>query len=237
MTDSCASHPHEGVAPGRANPAHAGVANFRPDGVSREVIAAILDLARRAPSGVNTQPWNVFVLRGASRDALVELARSAVPALLSEADVQSRFWSQFKRLPGNNSWPGPAWERAGSDFVACANAAFGAGALRDVADLNQYFGLHGAPVALVCTTDRALGLGSVLDCGMFLQTIAAAAADRGLTTEVQTGWKGLGDAVLANLDAPCGALMLAVMALGHAAPPAAGSGPSVQPKSVTLWHT
>ena len=161
------------------------------------------------------------MLRGASRDALVELARSAVPALLSEADVQSRFWSQFKRLPGNNSWPCPAWERAGSDFVACANAAFGAGALRDVADLNQYFGLHGAPVALVCTTDRALGLGSVLDCGMFLQTIAAAAAD----------------AVLANLDAPCGALMLAVMALGHAAPPAAGSGPSVQPKSVTLWHT
>jgi len=217
---------------------YAGVHMVQPHGVSRELITAILDLARRAPSGVNTQPWNVFVLQGAPRDALVRLARSAVPALLSDVGAQSCFWDQFKRLPGSSSWPGPDWQQAGGDFLASANAAFGGGNLQDAAALQRYFGLHGAPVALVCTINSALGLGSVLDCGMFLQNIAAAAADRGLYTEMQTGWRGLADNTLAQMEAPAAAMLLAVMAMGHAAPSAAHDGSSHQPQAQTsmVWH-
>jgi nitroreductase len=54
---------------------------FLPRPVPRETIEHILDIARRAPSGTNTQPWNVYVLQGASRDALVEKACAAHDAI------------------------------------------------------------------------------------------------------------------------------------------------------------
>jgi nitroreductase len=44
---------------------------FLPDAVPRETLMQVLNVASRAPSGVNTQPWKVYVLQGATRDALV----------------------------------------------------------------------------------------------------------------------------------------------------------------------
>ena len=38
---------------------------FQPTPVAREDIEAILEVAARAPSGTNTQPWQVYVLTGA----------------------------------------------------------------------------------------------------------------------------------------------------------------------------
>ncbi|MFN5701296.1 MAG: nitroreductase family protein, partial [Betaproteobacteria bacterium] len=43
---------------------------YRPLPVRRELIERILNLAARAPSGTNTQPWKVTVLSGAFKDAL-----------------------------------------------------------------------------------------------------------------------------------------------------------------------
>ena len=63
---------------------------FTAQPVPRELITELLQLASRAPSGTNTQPWRVYVLQGASRDALVSKvcaahdALRADPALISE---------------------------------------------------------------------------------------------------------------------------------------------------------
>ncbi|QAA77231.1 MAG: hypothetical protein BIP78_1465 [Candidatus Bipolaricaulis sibiricus] len=47
---------------------------FRPDPVEREKLDAILDAARWAPSGKNTQPWRFVVVESAAkRAALAEL--------------------------------------------------------------------------------------------------------------------------------------------------------------------
>jgi hypothetical protein len=43
---------------------------FLPTPVPREDIEAILQVAARAPSGTNTQPWKVYVLTGAAQGAL-----------------------------------------------------------------------------------------------------------------------------------------------------------------------
>ena len=43
---------------------------FLPRPVAREDIEAILDVAARAPSGTNTQPWKVYVLGGKIKDKL-----------------------------------------------------------------------------------------------------------------------------------------------------------------------
>ena len=43
---------------------------FLPTPVARADIEALLDVASRAPSGSNTQPWKVYVLTGETRQRL-----------------------------------------------------------------------------------------------------------------------------------------------------------------------
>ena len=40
------------------------IRKFTPNPVSREVLMEILEIAGRAPSGMNTQPWEFAVLSG-----------------------------------------------------------------------------------------------------------------------------------------------------------------------------
>ena len=47
---------------------------FLPTPVPRELIERVLTIAGRAPSGSNVQPWHVWVLQGAVRDAIVREA-------------------------------------------------------------------------------------------------------------------------------------------------------------------
>ena len=41
-----------------------------------ETVKNIIQIAKQSPSGVNTQPWNVYVLSGDARDKLVNEATS-----------------------------------------------------------------------------------------------------------------------------------------------------------------
>ena len=50
---------------------------FLPTPVPRETIERILAVASRAPSGTNTQPWNVYVLTGAAKEALSQKVLAA----------------------------------------------------------------------------------------------------------------------------------------------------------------
>ena len=43
---------------------------YLPTPVPRETIERILEVAARAPSGTNTQPWKVYVLTGAAKEGL-----------------------------------------------------------------------------------------------------------------------------------------------------------------------
>ena len=59
---------------------------FRPDSVSRATIEHILEVARRAPSGTNTQPWKVHVFTGA---ALQRLSDAVLHAFWNESENHS----------------------------------------------------------------------------------------------------------------------------------------------------
>jgi nitroreductase len=45
---------------------------FTSQPVARDLIEQILQVASRAPSGTNCQPWKVYVLQGTSRNTLVD---------------------------------------------------------------------------------------------------------------------------------------------------------------------
>ncbi|MBU6426183.1 MAG: nitroreductase family protein, partial [Rhodospirillales bacterium] len=57
---------------------------FLPKPVSRDVVVEILDLARRAPSGGNVQPWRVHVLAGTPLDELRALVAGRIAAGVRE---------------------------------------------------------------------------------------------------------------------------------------------------------
>ena len=184
--------------------------------VPRDSIERILDLARRAPSGVNAQPWNVFVLQGRARAALVGPATATVAGLVRNAASQAVFWEQFNRHPGTRDWPGQGPQRTGDGFLSAAMAAASLDPAKTQAELEHYFRFFDVPVGLMFTISRDLGFGSLLDYGMFLQNIVLAARVRGLHARIQTGWKGVADIVLPSLSALDDALLVCGMALGYA---------------------
>ncbi len=59
--------------------------------VPRETLTHLLELAARAPSGTNTQPWKVYVLQGASRDQLVEKVCAAGDAIRANPALAAEY--------------------------------------------------------------------------------------------------------------------------------------------------
>ena len=73
-----------------------------------------------------------------------------------------------------------------------------------------------APVGLMFTIDRVMGRGSLLDYGMFLQSLMVAARAQGLHTCPQAAWNGFANIILSHIGADEGDMLVCGMALGYA---------------------
>src|ERR1700709_254486 len=56
------------------------IRRFLPTPVPAATVEAILDVAARAPSGTNMQPWRGYVLAGAAKTALIEVVQTVFDA-------------------------------------------------------------------------------------------------------------------------------------------------------------
>ena len=72
---------------------------FLPTPVPRETIAGILEVARRAASGTNTQPWKVYVLQGASRNTLVDKVTAAHDAIYADPSQALQYREEYDYYP------------------------------------------------------------------------------------------------------------------------------------------
>ena len=54
---------------------------YRSDMVSRELLQEVINLAKWAPSDMNTQPWQVTVMRDKARDGLVKIMKKGIDPL------------------------------------------------------------------------------------------------------------------------------------------------------------
>lgn len=210
---------------------------FESRAVPAQTIEAILNVAARAPSGTNTQPWNVLVVSGDTRARLVQWAAARAAELVVDASRREAFQQAFESHPQGRGWvaqpPGRGTDPDLADALArCVQAP--EAALRD---LRQYLYLGGAPVGLFILLHRQLGVGSVLDTGMFVQNIALAARARGLRAVVQTGWRGFGEDLRAVLDLPAEHGVLCAVALGWDVPaPGAVDEPVPRTRATVRWH-
>ena len=190
---------------------------FLPTPVERATIEDILQVAARAPSGTNTQPWQVHVLTGASQESLV----SKVLAAAAQSDASARYTEQYDYYPAE--WVSPYIDRrrkVGWDLYGLLNIAKG-----DKAAMQQQqarnFMFFDAPVGLMFTIERVMGRGSLLDYGMFLQSIMVAARARGLDTCPQAAWNHYHQVVLEHLGLDGERwMMVCGMSLGYADPSA-----------------
>jgi nitroreductase len=189
---------------------------FLPTPVSRETIEQILGLAARAPSGTNTQPWNVCVLTGESKD---ELSRKLLAAY-DNLDEAATHREEYAYYPAE--WRSPFIERrrkVGWDLYGLLGIAKGDKA-RMHAQHGRNYRFFGAPVGLMFTVDRVMQQGSWLDFGMFLQNIMIAARARGLDTCPQAAFTPFHRIVMPHIGAPAGHMLVCGMALGVADPDA-----------------
>lgn len=151
---------------------------FLPKPVARDVVADILDVARRAPSGTNIQPWFVHVLSGASRD---ELSRRILAAFDDPAQ-QDQHKDEYAYYP--SEWVSPYIDRRRKvGFAMYGLLGIGKGERQKMHDqMARNFKFFDAPVGLMFTIDRNMQQGSWLDYGMFVQNVMVAARARGLDT-------------------------------------------------------
>jgi len=189
---------------------------FKATPVARTDIEDVLRVAGRAPSGSNSQPWQVYVLTGAARDGLSR----ALLEVYDDPVRRERETEEYAYYP--TRWVSPFLERrrkVGWDMYTLL------GLTREDkagmhAQLGRNFAFFDAPVALMFTMDRSMELGSWLDFGMFLQNIMIAARGRGIDTCPQAAFTRYHRIIRAYLNLPEQERFVCGMSMGYADPDA-----------------
>jgi nitroreductase len=187
---------------------------FLPTPVAREDIEAILDVAARAPSGTNTQPWKVYVLTGATKE---KLSNAIMDAYRDPQRVKAHA-EEYNYYPVE--WVSPYIDRrrkVGWDLYGLLKLT-----RENKSGMHAQHGRNyvffDAPVGFIFTIDRIMQQGSWLDYGMFLQNIMVAARGRGLDTCPQAAFTQFHKIIGDVLQLPENEMVVCGMSLGHADP-------------------
>lgn len=187
---------------------------FLPTPVPREVIAAMLDAAARAPSGTNMQPWRGYVLVGAAKDELCAAVQAAFDAEEPGHRQEVQYYPNEFFEPYLSRRRKVGWELYGLLGIARGENA------KMKAQHRRNFQFFDAPVGMVFTIHRDLATGSWLDYGMFLENVMVAARGRGLDTCAQAAWTHYHGVIRRVLGLAEEEVVVCGMALGFADPDA-----------------
>ncbi|MDR3056396.1 MAG: nitroreductase [Zoogloeaceae bacterium] len=187
------------------------IRRFLPTPVSRKIVSELLELAARAPSGGNVQPWRAHVLAGEARAAF-----SA--AILSEYEQGRQDKRDFDFYP--DKWREPWLSRRrkmGLGLYGLLHIDKGdKERMRAQSGRNYLF--FDAPVGMILTLDEALGRGMFLDCGVFIGNLLIAARAYGLDTCVQDSFADYPATIRRHLKLGENERVVTGVALGYADP-------------------
>jgi nitroreductase len=189
---------------------------FTQQAVPRALLEQILEVASRAPSGTNTQPWKVYVLQGASRDSLVEKVCKAHDAIRANPALAADYKESYDYYP--EKWVSPFIDRRRENGWSLYGILDIGKADKDKmhAQHQRNFKFFDAPVGLMFTINRVMGRGSLVDAGMLLQNIMISARGHGLHTCPQAAWNGFANIIMPHVGAGEDELLVCGMALGYA---------------------
>ena len=177
--------------------------------VDDDTIAELLELAARAPSGGNVQPWRIYVISAATMPRFLDF--------LEQRQMEA---------PGYDIYPPGLWEPYRTNRFQLGEAMYEklgipredkAGRFGHLARNYRFFD---APVGVFCFIDRRMGPPQWSDLGMFLQTFMLLCTERGIDTCPQEAWAVWSQAVAEFVEAPEEEMLFCGIAVGHADPEA-----------------
>ena len=156
------------------------------------------------------RPWKVIAVAGAEREAVTALAKR----VLGENPT-----GEASEYP---VYPEKLWEPYRSrryDLGESLYALLGIPREDKVARLMRFarnYEFFGAPVGLFFVIDRRMGHGQWAHLGMFMQSIALAAIERGVASCMQEAWAAVRRSLGEHFALPPDEVVYCGMALGYA---------------------
>ena len=149
------------------------VREFQDKPIEHEIITEIVQLAQRAPSWVNSQPWQVYCAMG---DSLQQIKNA-----YHEQDEAGNHGQPDLAVMGRDDWAPQAqvnmkqWRHEIVHHFASFDEAHEK--MTNASDT-----LYNSPVILYITIPKASPDWSVFDAGLFAENLMLAATDNGLST-------------------------------------------------------
>ena len=207
--------------------ARRSVRDFRPEAIPAEVLDAVLADANCAPSWSNTQPYRIAIASGELKDRLARelttrydagaralsggapgklkafLTREGVP----DGDFKVHFDYPPELVPRRRATGFGLYRLLGIDRndYAARNA-----------QMRRNFEFFGAPTAIFIFVHRGLHEYSVLDAGIFLQSLMLSAESHGLATCAQGALATWAGPVKAVFDVPKDYKLICGLSIGYA---------------------
>jgi nitroreductase len=188
--------------------ARRSVRGFLDKPVDLELIRRLVELAARAPSGGNLQPWHIDVASGPALDGF-------------KRDIAAKLMAGHKEAPAYDIYPLELDDPYKSRRFEVGEAMYGhIGILREDRAARRLwfarnFAFFGAPVALFCTVRRTMGPPQWSDLGMYLQTLMLLLVEHGLASCPQECWAIYPETVTAFLGTPPERMLFCGMAIGY----------------------
>ena len=156
--------------------------------IARDQLAALLETAQRSPSGGNLQPWKLIAVTGSAKDEIIAIAHRVLAAdpmgpvpgdrpVYPDLNAIDPVYNARRKRVGEMMYDKvgiPKEDRAGRMLWFANNYRF-----------------FGAPVGLFLIIDKRMGHGQWAHMGMYMQTIALLAEERGWGTCMQECWARL----------------------------------------------
>ncbi len=181
---------------------------FLDKAVEHEKIIRILDVARHAPSGTNTQPWKVAVVSGETKQKLCSAMESAFRNG-NPGTMDFRYYPKtFKGVYRDRR------RACGLQMYSTLNIS------RDdkAKQADQWaanYRAFDAPTMLLFFIDNILETGSFFDYGMFAQSVMLAAVEEGLATCPQAALAEYPNIAKEMLGYPEDTTLVVGLALGY----------------------
>jgi len=185
---------------------------FLPKPVAKQEILELLEVAGRAPSGTNIQPWQVFVVTGDKKQAISD----EIIQISNDPESVKEHAEEYNYYP--STWIDPYISRrrkVGLDLYSLLGIAKG-DKEKMQAQNNRNYLFFDAPVGIFFVIDRVMQQGSWLDYGMFIQNVMLAAKARGLDTCPQAAFTQFHRVIAKHLNLKPEQQLVCGMSLGYA---------------------
>lgn len=154
------------------------IRGYKPDPIPKEILREIMEIARRAPSSMNTQPWEMIIATG---EVLDNIKRGNMEMLTSG--------DRLDRAGPGGRYKGIYWERQKEIGIQLYQSM---GIARDDKERRAWWWQRGfryfdAPAAIFLAVDKSFpeSIGQ-LSIGSIAQTICLAALNYGLGTCIES---------------------------------------------------